>query len=316
MKNKESQAEALATAHPNGVADTVVQPNPTSDGLVAVKAEMANSFDALPILSPSEFTREISRGLQKSAPHLPNEVIKDLEIRMHLSTEYSGNIFLRAAYQEYVLNPGSQVEVLARWISKYLEAANTTPNTPIDVSRVLPILKPRSWLEKELRATAIGANEPNQYFHQDFIDDVIIAYAVDAANTMRYLMNRDLDILGLSAEKLQGTALANLRTLLPAPKIIGERGVYQIICGGNYDLSLIFMDEYWEAPDFRIRGEIVIAVPARDYLLVTGTDCPEGIQRVSMLAEDAISKSPYKVSAKLLVRRNRKFVPYLPTPSE
>ena len=156
---------------------------------------------------------------------------------------------------------------------------------------------------------------PQEDAHQCFTEDLIIAYVVDAPKTIRYLTNKHLADLKLSVEQLHRIALTNLKRILPAPEIREESGLYQIHCGGTYEASLLFLNEFWDKRPFRLRGEIVVAVPARDAVLVTGSGYPEGIQRLSELAHEAHASSPYRVTSELLIRREGKFVPYRPTGS-
>lgn len=176
------------------------------------------------------------------------------------------------------------------------------------------VLKHKSWLTSNIASATSGVGDPGEYAHQWFTEDLIIAYVVDAPKTIRYLINKDLADLNVSVEELHRIALTNLKRILPAPEIREASGLYQIRCDGNYEASLIFLDEIWNRANFEVRGEIVVAVPARDCLLVAGSGDSEGVRRLSKRAHEVHASASYSVSSKLLVRREGKFVPYRANP--
>ena len=79
---------------------------------------------------------------------------------------------------------------------------------------------------------------------------------------------------------------------------------------GNYDASLILLDSIWTRGDLDVKGEIVIAIPTRDILLVTGTGNPERHAHMKEMVQEATSKGVYHLTPKLFVYRNGKFEQY------
>lgn len=250
-------------------------------------------------MSPAEFAKEMAARFQESAQHLKVQVVENLKLEAECSEVPPRHIDLRRAYHEYMENPASRAEVIVNWVSAFVEAMKMTPNDPIDPARILPILKPENW----------PAGSPNSV-HQSFSEDLVVAYALDARHTMRHLTDKDLGSLKMSVEALHKLALANLKKFFPAPTITEKAGVYQIRCDGNYDASLILLNEFWDKVVLKVRGHLVVAVPARYSLLVTGSGFPEGIQRVSHLAQEVFASCFHTLSPRLFVRRDEKFVPY------
>ena len=96
---------------------------------------------AVPALTPAQFTQVIAASLQRSAPNIKAQIVQDLEIKDTTSNEHSGEIHLQSAYREYMLNPSQRNEVIAHWVSAFLDARNLNPDAPIDRSRVVPVTK-------------------------------------------------------------------------------------------------------------------------------------------------------------------------------
>ena len=71
--------------------------------------------------------------------------------------------------------------------------------------------------------------------------------------------------------------------------------------GGNYEASLLLIDDIWSSGQVKVNGDIVVAIPTRDVLLVTGSRNRSGLKRVRELAA--------KFIVPRTVRADRHFVP-------
>lgn len=109
--------------------------------------------------------------------------------------------------------------------------------------------------------------------------DLALVYAFDRTDSVAYATRARLDALGLSGARLRATALQNLRARLPAE--LGTRGndqTFMFLAGGNYESSLILLDEVWDQLRETLKGDPVVCAVARDVCLVTSTGTPGGIQ--------------------------------------
>ena len=100
------------------------------------------------------------------------------------------------------------------------------------------------------------------------------------------------------------------RVLRQAGRGLGGRsqGVYLFTADGTYESSLILFDDLWTDGRLDVRGEIVMAVPSRELLLVTGTGNEEGMARLKEVAEEVHREgAPYRLSKSLFVYRGGKF---------
>src|SRR5262245_55823814 len=126
---------------------------------------------------------------------------------------------------------------------------------------------------------------------------------------MRYLTTRD-DV-GDRAQLLH-LALGNLHRMVP--KIEMRRGaehIFLIEAGGNYEASLLLADGIWSSGQIRVDGDIVVAVPGRDALFVTGSRNRAGIARLRAMAAELASQ-PHGLTPALFVYRDGKFVKFEP----
>jgi hypothetical protein len=80
-----------------------------------------------------------------------------------------------------------------------------------------------------------------------------------------------------------------------------------LTAGGNYEASLLLLDSIWSGLEKEVIGEVVVSVPTRDLLVVTGSGDSAGLERIKRLAKDASGRLSYRLTPKLFVYRNGKF---------
>jgi len=75
------------------------------------------------------------------------------------------------------------------------------------------------------------------------------------------------------------------------------------------------LNDFWRVARLPVAGEIVAAIPARDFLVVSGSQDAEGVEKIRQIAETVASRAPYRLTSKLLVRRDGRFVLFEPKPA-
>lgn len=78
--------------------------------------------------------------------------------------------------------------------------------------------------------------------------------------------------------------------------------------GGNYEASLILLDSLWTKTNIPVDGDFVIGIPARDILLVTGSNNKREISIAQRKVKEIYTTGNYQVSDNLYRRVNGKFV--------
>ena len=118
---------------------------------------------------------------------------------------------------------------------------------------------------------------------------------------------KDLEEAKIERKDLRTIACENLKRLLPKIERHGDRGSYIITAGGNYEASLLVLDSIWTGGQMDVKGDIVVAIPTRDLLLVTGSEDREGIAKVKQMVTKTYAEGTYRLTPKLFVFRNGKF---------
>ena len=80
--------------------------------------------------------------------------------------------------------------------------------------------------------------------------------------------------------------------------------------GGDYEPSLLLIDDIWSSGQIKVTGDIVVAVPARDVRLVTGSRSRPGLKGIRELATKFRAQGPYGLTDTLFVYRNGRFTKF------
>jgi uncharacterized protein YtpQ (UPF0354 family) len=259
--------------------------------------------------SPAEFTQTYADTLHAAHPELKVEITKDLQLKVTTMKGGDSTSFLDNAYNEYKQNPAHKADIIQKFVASGVGALDVMEK-PIDRSYIVPIVKDRPWIEEMKQALiARGAKKAPETVFEEFCPGLVVVYAEDSPQSIRYLTPENMAALKLDRSELKGLALENLERLLPKIDIHGteEVGVYMITAGGNYEASLLLMNSIWKSSSLKVKGEIVVAIPSRDLLLVTGSQNPQGLENVRKAVAKAMKANSYRLTDKLFVYRGGKF---------
>ncbi|HEX2853027.1 MAG TPA: DUF1444 family protein [Opitutaceae bacterium] len=265
---------------------------------------------AIAVTSPADFTRAYAKAFREAAPHLKIVIVKDLELKLADGAENEHLIYLDNAYQSYQESPATGRDVIRRYVASTIESLTPDANE-LQRDRIVPIIKDRAWLE-EMRAVqpkGEKTSKPGQVW-EDYNEDLVIVYAEDSPRNIRYFGADDLAKIKLAPADLRAIAVKNLRTVVPdiALKPMGD--LFLLTADGAYEASLLLAEGIWTGGQVKVSGEIVVAIPARDVLLITGSKNPAGLKLLRQKAAELSRTAPYRLTPKLFVFRGGKFVAF------
>ena len=259
------------------------------------------------IMTPSEFTRVFADALRKAGPELKVVIARDLELKVTSADGRDSTSFLDNAYNMYKQDPKAKDDVIERFVTAGLETIGSVRDG-VDRTRIVPVIKDRPWLEETRQALmSRGAKEVPEHVYEEFSPDLIVLYAEDSPRNIRYLGPKDLESAKIERSELRALACANLKRLLPKIERHGANGLYMITAGGDYEASLLLLDSIWSGGQVEVKGDVVVAIPTRDLLLVTGSQDPQGIEKARQMVKEASTNGPYRLTQKLFVYRNGRF---------
>jgi uncharacterized protein YtpQ (UPF0354 family) len=259
-------------------------------------------------LTVKEFTKKFYDSLTIKFPTAKFTLVDDSTVQAKIEG-YDVRLAADNAYKEYLADTGSLQQVLSR----HLASANAlnTIGGKISVDRIVPIIKPKSYLEGVNQAAAkMGATKNVEGVYEKYNDQLIIAYAEDTENNIRYLTPSDRDSLAINKDSLRTIATRNLGRILTNIKRQGDNGIYMLTAGGNYETSLILLNNILTKETLPVNGDFVIAIPNRDLFLVTGSNDKAGISKLKEIVKKSFEKGSYQVSEYLYKWNGKIFEKY------
>ena len=257
------------------------------------------------MLTPPAFTQEFARALARTRPSANVSVAGDLKLTIKETDGLVRNIQLNNAYNEYKLDPQRFGDLVATFSAIFSQSASKEAG--LDRTRIIPVIKDRQWLD-ELHNTLKAKGVAQQHLADRFNNELVIVYAQDDPNRMRYLTTKK--DFGLSREELRSLAIANLKRVLPKIEMGRVGDVALMSAGGNYEASLLLIDEIWSSRQIEVNGDIVVAIPTRDALLVTGSRSRSGLKLVRELTAKFKAQGPYELTDTLFRYRDGRFTKF------
>lgn len=173
----------------------------------------------------------------------------------------------------------------------------------INTGQIIPTIKPSSYFE-ELRHS--GVETPDLVW-ENYNEDLIIVYAEDKGSSFKYFNNDEFEKLKIGKDTLRDFAINNLKDIIPEIQKIGGNGEYGLIAGGDYEANLILLKTLWTKENFDVDGDIIVAIPNRDLVFITGSNNKASIQKLKKNIEEYYNTGNHPVSTSFYRWTGNKF---------
>lgn len=256
-------------------------------------------------VTPEAFTEEAVRLIEKMGASSRVETTGPLDVKVFKVGEIDPlQMHLGNAYGMYLSNRSERKAVLERYVRSML----TVELELLLPKDIIPTIKDKGYVPEMRQHFAAKGGKPEEYFvEEDYNETLSVVYAVDSADSIRYLNPGDLPELNLQGQTLRELALDNLKRVLPAVEVLGEPPLFALKAGGMFESSLLLLERVWSKAELRIEGDIVVAAPSRETLLVADGNSPEAMKQIRQVARKIASNAPYRLTDRLFVRRGAKF---------
>jgi uncharacterized protein YtpQ (UPF0354 family) len=275
--------------------------------LILISLGICSGCSKSGVISPHSFSEDVAAALRKASPGLKVEIVQDLQLKLTTTNGKESNCFLDNAYGLYKQDPKAKETVIRKYVESGLETLALTGSDKVDRNRIVAIVKDRPWVKEIRQSLSSSGRNMAESVYDDYNEDLVIVYAEDAPKSIRYLTPGQLADLGIERKDLRNLACENLKRLLPKVRQDQGDGFYQLSAGGDYDASLLLLDSVWGSIKKDVSGQIVIALPARNGLLVTGSENEKGLANVKQIVQKVYARDPYRITPKLFIRRAGKF---------
>lgn len=243
------------------------------------------------LLTPIQFTEEFAASLRRGLGNRRVEIVPPFELKLTDELGKESSCFTDNAYGLYLSSPEQNSEFIQKFTAGVLET-RVRNEEPIDPKRIVPVLKGKSWGDQSNQGLTMRGKKPLEYVSESYNDELTIFYAEDHPKSVRYLSDSDLEKLQLQKSELRQLSCANLKRLLPVPEIERRDDTFRVMAGGDYDASLLLLEDVWRDDKIQIAGEMVVAVPSRDMLLVVGSHDSQAVQWLKRTAQEIFAQAP------------------------
>ncbi len=201
---------------------------------------------------------------------------------------------------------------LEELIEPYLKSLDSmlNPKQGLDLNRIVPIIKPKKYLEEVETHRGINSIAPRDEVYEFYNDELLIVYAEDLESSIRYLRKDEILNINFQESDLKALAIQNLDRMLTSIKKKGADGIYFLIAGGDYEASIILIEDILSKENFDIDGDIVISIPNRDMLLITGSNDVANIKKIKNLASNTYNNGSHNLSPYLFIWNGEKFIKF------
>ncbi len=138
-----------------------------------------------------------------------------------------------------------------------------------------------------------------------FAPGLLCAYLWDEGGRFSYVQRRHLLASQTDEARLHASAIENLKRRVGANLQLHAQGPsWMLTCEGNFEASLLMVDELWEEVlREQAGGQPVAAAPARDVLCFCPSTRADGIEQLRGIVERVWAGGEHLVSKQLFMRR-------------
>lgn len=268
------------------------------------------------MLGPFEFTEAFATEVKTQRADSQVKILASLRVQLKLPDGSKYTAFLDNAYGEYRNNP----ERLDAVIKSQMETIKSQDRALSNKTggSIFAVLKPADYVatvRKQMAQTG-AANLDFPMVYEKLNDDLYAYYVFDTDNGMSFITKKDLTEMKLREDALRAISTANLETYFDKHKLhmklLQHRGakIYAVSVDDNYEASALLVPKYWTKSNFDVAGEIVVYVPARNVVLVTGSGDDEGVKIASQIAKRAYAEFGYPISPEGYKLQSGSWIPF------
>ena len=253
------------------------------------------------LLSELLFAEFFASRLVHKVAGLKIAKIEGLEIQTEYDVNSDFKHFLDNAYKEYL----GETEELEEIITRYLNTSNSLyfkSDENININDILPVIKDYRFVA---HLKEINPDFEQHIIFEKYNEELFIFYVEDSETNISYLNKEDLATLNISFTDLKSKAIENLENSINIERH-GEEDYFMLTIDGNYETSLILLD-IWSKDNFPVKGNLIIGIPARDVILITGSEDEENLLLIRERINHIFQTGDHLVSDKIFEFVNRKF---------
>lgn len=253
-------------------------------------------------LSERAFTDMFVQQAKAALPDIEITIVAPLQLKTKAKDGSVGTVFLNNAYTKYSADPDGLQKIIDDHLAsmKFSEI----PVTAESGGSIFAVIKPADYLANvQAQRAKAGIKEEISLIVERLNDDLLVLYVLDSETSMQMLTKEGAQKAGIEQSALRSVAVKNLQRYFNDKKVqiqkieqAGKATIYQVTLDENYEASILLIDDYWTKKNFDVAGDIVVFVPARNVVMVTGSEDKEGMRLASIVAQNGYDELGYAIS--------------------
>lgn len=150
-------------------------------------------------------------------------------------------------------------------------------------------------------------DDPAAPVFDEFMGELGVAYSFGPPYGERMVARRDLERLALSRRQLRRYAADNLDTMAETVRVHGQPPAFMLSFDG-LESSLLLAAQFWDGLTDVVPGRLIVGVPARDVVIVTGSESRRGLEKARRAVDRVFfAGGPHPLTRHLLIRERGKW---------
>lgn len=250
-------------------------------------------------LSKSSFASHFIKQLQADFPEKTFSLVGELQITAKDANGEQITTFLTNAYADY-LSGRYDFETLYNTHSATFKTLKQQKNN-IEIERIFPVIKSNDYLDTvKQQLKAAGLDESKIPYYDRLNEDLLVFYAFDTAESMRYLLKKDIEQLP-NSNKIKPLSSDNLlryyRDINAEITQLDDHraNIYFFKADEYYETSLLITPQFWQDKiDFQ--GKPVVFIPARGFAMIVDSADEVSLNAAEGIAKNAVQDWGYPIS--------------------
>ena len=256
------------------------------------------------VISKTAFTKAYVKEAKNHFKGAKFEIKDDLNINVIYADGTSSSTHLGNIYLLYSEHGESIDDVFSDFISSMKSYTLLTDKQQIQLSQLMPVVKPKSYIDKvTAQINQSGDEIPFPFYHEIINDDLILLLALDTPTSIQYLSKSAFSDFNLSKAQLKSIAFENFNKYLEKAdasinkmELDGDINLYMFVVDETYEASGVFSSYFQKKIAEKFNGPVGIVMPSRQFVLIAELNDQKSLHQMALIAYNEFPNLPYNIS--------------------
>ena len=244
---------------------------------------------------PEAFCEAVAEMLRKRFPDQPVETVGPLDVMIG-----QRHLALANLYRMVQCDPDRSESVVDEFLNG-LQEGDLIGDLALPLSlargRIMPRLQPSNLFDRL---------DPSQVAHMPWVNDTVIVYVIDLPRVTVSITMEQLIRWGIEIDEIDDLARTNLsryRPDLEVKLVESEDGGRAAVVSAQdgYDAARLLLEGFHARLAPQLRGDFLVATPARDVLVAISADPQPFVDRVRQRISRDFRRLPYPITNELFL---------------